>query len=213
MRRIRMAVMYASVSVILIAISVLIEAALGNRLDTVFGGVLKPVISNKLVATVGGVKLYTRDVAMQQLLFGIEQVSSGQGELTDDEALELLVEQTILSNYADSSGLTYDASALEEKLSAIYTLLETDEGRAFKTEYIERFGCSDKAFDTELRAVVEYGIKAEVLIMTLYYNAAAQGMLSEDLSEDEAKAVLKEKLLPKLRAKTIIEIYNKQAVT
>jgi len=91
MRRIRMAVMYASVSVILIAISVLIEAALGNRLDTVFGGVLKPVISNKLVATVGGVKLYTRDVAMQQLLYGIEQMNSGQGELTDDEALELLV--------------------------------------------------------------------------------------------------------------------------
>ena len=45
MRRSRLAAVFAALSVILLIASVLLAAALGDRLDTVFGGVLKPFIA------------------------------------------------------------------------------------------------------------------------------------------------------------------------
>ena len=110
--------------------------------------------------------------------------------------------------YADDSGISYDAETLDNVLSELYSALDTDEGRRLEEKYKEEFARSDKAFEADLRAAAERELKIDVLLMTLYYAAAAQGMLSDELTEDEAKETLKGRLLPKLRAKTIIEIYR-----
>lgn len=207
MRRSRLAAVFAALSVILLIASVLLAAALGDRLDTVFGGVLKPFIACELVAKVGNVKLYSRDIAVLRLVKSLQAQQDGDS-LSDEWLLEELIELTLLLKYANDSGITYDAETLDNVLSELYSALDTDEGRRLEEKYKEEFARSDKAFEADLRAAAERELKIDVLLMTLYYAAAAQGMLSDELTEVEAKETLKGRLLPKLRAKTIIEIYR-----
>ncbi|HHW24209.1 MAG TPA: hypothetical protein GXX22_01990 [Clostridiales bacterium] len=207
MRRSRLTAAFAAASAILLAASVLAAAAIGNRLDTVFGGLLKPIIVNELVAKVGKTKLYSRDVAMLRLLKKAG-LSGEEGELEDGELLGQLIELTLLYEYANGSGMTYDESTFSETLKRVNEALETEEARKLVFEYKKRFARSDKGFDEDLRAALDRELKVRVLILALYYAAMAQGMLSEDLPESEAKEIVRDRLLSKLRAKTIIEVYE-----
>ncbi len=207
MRRSRLTAAFAAASAILLAASVLAAAAIGNRLDTVFGGLLKPIIVNELVAKVGKTKLYSRDVAMLRLLKKAG-LSGEEGELEDGELLGQLIELTLLYEYAKGSGMTYDESTFSETLKRVNEALETEEARKLVFEYKKRFARSDKGFDEDLRAALDRELKVRVLILALYYAAMAQGMLSEDLPESEAKEIVRDRLLSKLRAKTIIEVYE-----
>jgi hypothetical protein len=205
MRRGRLVTAFAIASAVLILASVLLSAALDNRLDTVFGGILKPILANKTVASVGGVKLYSRDIDMLRLCMRLRSMTSE--ELTDDDALRELIDQTLLEKAAKDNGVTYDTTALDEELASLTAALETDEGRSLRSGYMDKFARNEKAFEADLTAAVRRELLVDIFLKSLYYTASAEGLVSPEFSEAEALEMLREKLLIKLRVETDIKIH------
>lgn len=210
MHRGRLVTAFAAASAVLMLASVLLSAALENRLHTAFGGIFAPILANEKVAAVGDVRLYSRDIEMLRLCVELRSIASGgesSDELSDDEALRELINQTLLAKYAANNGMTYDSTALDEALAPLYAALETDEGHSLRSDCMEKFERKEKDFETDLTAAVRRELIVGIFLKSLYYTAAAEGIVSPGFSEAEALEMLRNKLLIKLRVETDIEIY------
>jgi hypothetical protein len=210
MHRGRLVTAFAAASAVLMLASVLLSAVLENRLDTVFGGILKPILANEKVAVMGDVRLYSRDIEMLRLCVQLRKVaSSGTSgdELSDDDALRELIDQTLLAEYAADNGMTYDSTALDEALAPLHAALETAEGQSLRSDYMEKFARKEKDFEADLTAAIRRELIVGIFLKSLYYTAAAEGIVSPGFSEAEALEMLRDKLLIKLRVETDIKIY------
>lgn len=179
-----------------------------------FGGVFAPILAYESPsASVGGSKLYRRDIYMFRLAAGLRKLSGGDAEgsdYTDGAALNELIDQTLLAGSASENGVSPDAGALDGELAPLYAALETSSGAALRDAYKARFSRSDKAFGSDLRAAVNRALTVRVFLLSLYYTASAQGMVPADQSEEQAIATLRSKLLTKLRVEKDIEIYENE---
>lgn len=212
MGRGRIITVFTVASAVLMLTSVLLAASSQNRLNEVFGGVFAPIFSYESpVASVGSIKLYRRDAYMLRLVARLSGISGGDStgsDYTDDEALDMLIDQTLLAGSASDNGVSPDPEALDEALAPLYTALETEAGGALRDAYKTEFARSYGAFDSDLRNAAERGLTVRVFLLSLYYTATAQGMVSSDLDETQAIGMLRDKLLIKLHVETDIKKYN-----
>ena len=216
MGRGRIIAAFSAVSAVLLTASILFTAVSDNRTGSVFGGIFAPLLSYEpAVASVGGERIYRRDLEMFRLTAKLGELSGGEAsdmsDCTDAEALNQVIELVLLARSAADNGVSPDAATLDAALGPLYAALDTEPGKTLRDGYRAEFGRSDKAFGDDLRNTVLRALTVKIFLLSLYYTASAQGMVSSDLSEEQAVETLRAKLLTKLRVENDIEIYRGQS--